>query len=83
MKDDILMSRSRILDSQRFQEVAECEDMSILSDYNLKLMTPLVDRYSPFAYSVAEYIHSDVMKHSGYERSYRECLNHCYILHGL
>ena len=23
------------------------------------------------------------MKHSGYERSYRECLNHCYILHGL
>ena len=59
------MSRSRIIDGQRFQEAADIEEMSAFQDYNLKLVTPLVDRFSPFAYAVSDYIHTEVMHHSG------------------
>ena len=79
----ILMSRSRILDGQRFQEAGGLEELNVFGDYNLKLMTPMLDRYSPLAYAVGDYVHSEVSKHSGYETSYRESLNHCFIIQGL
>ena len=83
LKNGILFSRSRIIDGQRFQEAGYMENMDSFRSYNLKLMTPLIDRFSPFAYSVGDYIHEKIMQHSGYERCYRESLNHCFIVHGL
>ena len=80
-KDGVLMSKSRILDGQRFQEAGGLEDLNIFGDYNLKLQTPVVDRFSPFAYALGDYVHSELCKHGGYETSYRECLNHCFIIH--
>ena len=82
-KGDVLMSRSRIIDGQRFQEAGGLEDMNVFSEYNLKLMTPMIDRYSPLAYAVGDHVHTVLAKHSGYETSYRECLNYCFILQGL
>ena len=82
-KDGLLFSKSRILDGQRFQEAGGLEDLNIFGDYNLKLQTPVVDRYSPFAYAVGDYVHSELCRHGGYETSYRECLNFCFIIQGL
>ena len=77
------MNKSRILDCQRFQMAGDLENQNILSDLNLKQMTPVLDRWSPLSYSIAKHIHINVSKHTGYESSYRECLNHVYVIHGL
>ena len=82
-RSGVLMSRSRLLDGQRFQLAGGLEEQNILTDYNIKLMTPLLDRYSPLSYSIGNHIHTEVAKHGGYETCYRESLNHCFIIQGL
>ena len=82
-KDGILMSKTRILDGQRFQLAGGLENQNILAEYNMKLMTPVLDRFSSLSYSIADYIHTNIAKHAGYETSYRECLEHCFIIQGL
>ena len=57
--------------------------MSVFQYYNLKLVTPLFDRFSSFTYAVSDYIDTEVMNHSGSLRCYRESLNQCFIVHGL
>ena len=59
-KAGILISRSRIVDGQRFQDVGGLEDFNVLADFYLKLMTPLLDRCCPLAYFVGYYIHTKV-----------------------
>ena len=46
-------------------------------------MTPVLDRYSQLAYSIGDYIHRMVAKHTGYENSFSESLNRCFIIQGL
>ena len=48
----------------------------------VNLFTPLLDRYSPIAYSDAKFIHEETALHSGYESCYRHCLSYCHILQG-
>ena len=43
-------------------------------------MTPLIERFSPIAYSIALYVHTTVGKHAGYETSYRLSLEYVHIL---
>merc|ERR1711940_146306 len=45
-------------------------------------MTPLVERNSPIAYSIALFIHNSVGKHAGYETCYRLSLSYVHILQG-
>ena len=82
-KDGILFAKSRILDSQRFQAAGGLEELDSIAEFGIKLMTPVLDRYSPLAYSIGDYIHRKVAKHAGYENSFREGLNHCFIIQGL
>ena len=82
-RSGILFSRSRILDGQRFQVAGGLEEQDILTDFNIKLLTPLLDRYSPLSYSIGDHIHNEVAKHGGYETCYRESLNHVFIIQGL
>ena len=82
-RNGILFSRSRLLDGQRFQEAGGLEDLNILDDLNIRLCTPVLDRFSPLSYSVADYIHRRVAKHKGYENCHRECLNYCFIIQGM
>ena len=82
-KDGILFAKSRILDSQRFQAAGGLEELDSIAEFGIKLMTPVLDRYSPLAYSIGDYIHRKVAKHAGYENSFRESLNHCFIIQGL
>ena len=83
--DEILYSRSRILDSQRFQVAGGLEEFDVLGtkEFGLKMKTPLLDRFSPLAYSIGEYIHRCISKHKGYENCLRDSLNHVFIIHGL
>ena len=82
-KHDILVSRSRILASQRFQAAGDLEDISILEEFGLKTMTPVLERFSPLSYSIGDYIHRKLAKHAGYENCLRESLNHVFIIQGL
>ena len=82
-KQGILMCKSRVLEGQRLTEAGGLENMEIIKDLNLNFFTPVVDRYSPLAYSLADYVHRVPANHAGYESSYRVSLNHCYILQGL
>ena len=84
-KNGILLSRSRILDSQRFQLAGGLEDKNILGmgQFGINVVTPLLDRYSPLSYSVGDYIHRKISKHGGYETCLRDSLNHCFIIQGM
>ena len=43
---------------------------------------PLLDRYSPLAYSIGDYIHRVIANHGGYENCFRESLNYVFIFQG-
>ena len=87
-KDDILYSKSRILDGQRLQVAAGLENMEFLSSFKpfrngLNLVCPVIDRFSPLSLSIAEHVHSQVSGHRGYESCYRASLDFVFIVMGL
>ena len=81
-KENILYCRSRIQDGQRFVETAEFGATSLGLEAGLHLMTPLIDRHSPIAYSIGLYIHDSVGKHAGFETCYRLSLEYVHIIQG-
>ena len=66
-KNGILYHKSRILEGQRFGQAGGLEGADILQSYGINVLTPVIDRYSPLAYSIGDHIHTDVAKHAGYE----------------
>ena len=42
-KNGILFARSRILDSQRFQAAGGMEDLDLVKEFGIKMMTPVLD----------------------------------------
>ena len=85
-KDGILFCKSRIEDRQRIQVTGGLENSELLSVFkerNLSLLNPVLDRYSPLSYAIAEHIHDEVMKHKGYETCYRCSLDHVFIIQGM
>ena len=82
-RNGILYSRNRLLDGQRFKVAGELEDIGILQNLNIRLLTPVLDRFSPLSYAVADYVHRQISKHKGYENCYRESLNYVFIIQGM
>ena len=82
-KKGILFSRSRILDGQRFIMAGGFKHDSLGSEVQLNLMTPVLDRHSPIALSIALYIHQDLGQHAGYETCYRLSLGFVHIIQGV
>ena len=78
-KDGILYSRSRIHNTQRMLEAGDFKHESLGLEIGLNVMTPVVDRYSPIAYSIAMFIHNRVGLHAGVETCYRLSLDYCFI----
>ena len=66
-RNGILYSRNRLLDGQRFKVAGELEDIGILQNLNIMLLTPVLDRFLPLSYAVADYVHRQISKHKGYE----------------
>ena len=81
-KEGILFCRSRIIDGQRLLQAAEFSADSIGSEIGLHLLTPLIERHSPIALSIALYIHQNIAKHAGAETCFRLSLTYCHILQG-
>ena len=82
-RDGVLFSKSRILEGQRLQLAGGLEDLKIIPEAQLNMMTPVLDRHSPLSYNIADYIHRVAANHAGYENCLRESLNHCFIIQGM
>ena len=82
LRNGILFCRSRIMDCQRFITAGGFPKTTLGKELGLNFMTPMLDRFSPIAYSVAKFIHEEVGKHAGYETSYRLSLGYCHIIQG-
>ena len=78
----ILHCRSRILDGQRVINAGDISLESLGAGIGLHFMTPLVERHSPIALSIAKFIHEIAGNHSGYETCLRISLEYCHILQG-
>ena len=78
----VLYSRSRLDDSHRFIVAGDFPADSIGRELGLNVMAPLIDRWSPIAYSIGLFIHDIVARHAGYETCNRMSLNYVYIIQG-
>ena len=81
--EEILYSKSRVMDGQRFVISGDMKDFEILADFGILIRTPVIERFSPLAYSIAFYIHDQLAKHSGFETCFRKSLGYCLILKGM
>ena len=75
----ILYSKNRLLEAAEFKKVTGME-MVNLDPLGVNVQTPILERYSPVAYAMADYIHWDVSKHAGMETCNRLCLERVHIL---
>ena len=82
LKDGILLSRGRIIDGMNFLETADLDTLN-LGSLGVKTMIPVIDRWSPLAYSIAQHFHWTVVKHRGMETCLRFSLEHVHILQGM
>ena len=82
LQDGVLLSKSRIIDGMNFLQTADLDTMN-LSDLGIKTKIPVIDRFSPLAYSIAQYIHWEVIRHKGMETCLRASLEHVHILKGM
>ena len=62
---------------------ASMKNIKSVAAHNINLFTTAVDRWSPLAYSLADWIQTDVSIHSCHESTFRKSLNFCFILQGL
>ena len=81
-KDGILLSKGRLLEGMNFVETGELGNLNI-GALGIKVNTPVLDRYSPLSYSIAQHIHYDVGKHRGIETSNRISLENVAIMQGM
>ena len=82
-KNKILFLKNRILDVERFKAAGGLENLDPVSEFGIKAMIPVFERFSPLSYSIGDYVHRNLAKHAGYENCLRESLNHCFIIQGL
>ena len=77
--EGVLLSKGRLLDSMNYIETGELVGLG-LGDLGVRTHLPLIDRYSPMAYSVADHIHWKVARHRGVETCTRMSLENVSIL---
>ena len=79
--DGVLLSAGRLLDDMNFKETGELPFLD-LGSLGVRVNLPLLERYSPLAYSVADHVHWDLAKHKGVETCNRISLENVCILQG-
>ena len=80
-KEGVLLSKGRLLDEMNFIETGEIPNLD-LGSLGVRVNLPLLERYSPLSYSVAEHIHWDLAKHKGVETCNRISLENVSIIQG-
>ena len=80
-KDGILLSKNRVLDCLDYTYTGE---LSVdLGSLGIKANIPVLDRYSPLAYSIAQHIHWKLAPHRGMETHHRVALEHVFIMQSM
>ena len=83
LKDGIMYSKSRILESQTLRAVGELENIIDLQSFTgINFNVPVLDRHSPLAISIASHLHYNVIKHRGAETIFRMSLQYTMIIQG-
>ena len=78
--DGVLLSSGRIISEMEFMESAEIDvDLGALG---IRTRLPILDRHSPLAYSIAQYVHWDLAMHRGAETCSRVSMEHVSIMQG-
>ena len=80
--DGILLSKGRLLEGINFTDTGELGNYS-LESLGVKVKLPVLARYSPLSYCVAQHVHWVVGKHRGIETTNRISLQHVSILQGM
>ena len=80
-QNGIILSKNRLLENMEFNKVTGMEMIS-LDPLGINVKAPLLDRYSPLAYSIAQFIHWEVCNHAAMETCNRTCLERVHILQG-
>ena len=83
--EGILYYTGRILPHQKIESESVCKMTAVMKDLNEStFFVPIVDKYSPLAYSIINEVHWNDMtvKHSGVETTLRYTLLYCHILEG-
>ena len=78
-KEGVLLSKGRILDGMNYRETGELVNLD-LGDLGIKTHLPLLERFSPMAYSVADHVHWDLAKHRGVETCARLSMENVSIM---
>ena len=77
-RDEMLVYSGRLLDG-----VGPVDPLNIMNDINTKtFLKPVVDRWSPLAYSIMVHAHVTMSHHGGAVSSLRAAESIAYILHG-
>ena len=83
MKDGILYSKSRLLESQNVRAVGDLDiGLNLKSFTGVNFAVPLIDKCSPLAVSISLHLHYNVLPHRGAETLYRMSLQHANIIQG-
>ena len=80
--DGILLSKGRLLDGMNFSETGEFGDFN-LGTLGVKVNIPVLERYSPLSYSIAQHVHWNVGRHRGIETTNRLSLEQVSIMQGM
>ena len=80
--DGILLSKGRLVDGLNFKDTGELGDIN-LGSLGIKVNIPVLDRWSPLSYSIAQHIHWAIGKHRGIETTNRLSLENVSIIQGM
>ena len=80
--DGILLSTSRFFQGVKFVEAGGLKPGD-LEHMGIKSKVPILDRFSPLSYCIAQHVHSNLSVHRGPETCFRTSLQHCFIMQGL
>ena len=78
MRDEVLYYIGRVLDGQEVNSPVD----TMFDVSPLKFVKPVIDRYSPIAYSIMVHSHSSIAHHRSSAATLRESRNLAYILRG-
>ena len=80
--DGILLSKGRLLEGMNFVDTGELGDFNIGS-LGVKVKIPVLERFSPLSYAIAQHIHWTVGRHRGIETTNHLTLQHVSIIQGM
>ena len=80
--DGILLSKGRLIDGMNFVETGELGNFN-LGSLGVKVNIPVLERFSPLSYSIAQHVHWTVGRHRGIETNNRLSLEHVSIIQGM